>query len=106
MNSTKKMAKHATKKMVSAHEKTMSDAVRTMYATAATRDLDKTWVWQFKTFMLFPVISNLRYLDFVFRVLYPIAFLTFVILMYAQVDVDGHYAKLNTVPCYTSALNA
>ena len=73
-------------------------------AQRARRDLDKGLFWEFKIFTLFPILQHLRYLDFVFRVVFPIAFAIYVFAMLASVGFgSAHFAKLMTAPCYVTA---
>lgn len=56
------------------------------YSKAAMSNLDKGWVWRFKTFTLFPILVQLRNLDFAMRGIFPIAYLAFVLSMFREVD--------------------
>ena len=78
---------------------------RLAYQDVARRDLDKGVVWKFKTFTLFPLLNNMRYLDFVFRAVFPVAYLIFVIVMFQEVDYSSHFALLDTAPCYRAAIS-
>ena len=84
----------------------VSQAIKQGYMESAKKDLDKGVVWKIKTFYLLPVLKYMMYLDFVFRVVFPICYLTFTLGMLAQVDFGAsHYALLETAPCYRAALD-
>ena len=84
----------------------VSQAIKQGYMESAKKDLDKGIVWKIKTFYLLPVLKYMMYLDFVFRVVFPICYLTFTLGMLAQVDFGAsHYALLETAPCYRAALD-
>jgi len=75
------------------------------YQAAAKYDLDKGATWKFKTFTLFPILAYLRYMDFVFRVIFPVAYLAFTVAMLAEVGFGyDQFALLDTAPCYREAL--
>ena len=56
------------------------------YSKVAMNNLDKGRLWRFKTFNLFPCLIHLRNLDFAMRIVFPIAYLIFVLGMFSTVE--------------------
>jgi len=76
-------------------------AVRHDYRAVAELDLDRGRIWAFKVFHLFPILKYLSHLDFVFRVVFPIAYLANVIVYMSEVNFGrDQLALLETSPCY------
>ena len=64
----------------------------------------KGYVWEFKTFVLFPYLIKLGQLDFIFRALFPIVYLGYVLFAFSEVSFGADtYALLGLAPCYTGA---
>ena len=114
-------------------EKAVTVSLRAQFTDKAKKDLDKGIVWKFKTartrdrtrdlskhtdaahvpgvfepwagqFTLFPILIRLRYLDFIFRAAFPIAYVIFCLAMAAEVDFGrAHSRLLATAPCYLIA---
>ena len=66
-------------------ESTIMKKLRADLQNAAKQDFDKGIIWKFKTFTLFPFLVRMRHLDFVFRAVYPLTYIIFVIVMFAEV---------------------
>ena len=82
-------------------------AMRAAFRTAAMKALGNDRGWVLKTFILFPVLQNLRYLDFIFRVAFPIAYYIFITSYMFEIGFgDGHYATLETAPCFLESQSA
>mmetsp|Transcript_36996 Transcript_36996/g.92465 ORF Transcript_36996/g.92465 Transcript_36996/m.92465 type:complete len:382 (-) Transcript_36996:297-1442(-) len=66
-----------------------------------TRDqLDKTRVWAFKTFWLFPCLVRLRHLDHVSRLLFPMAYIIFFMVHLSEVNFGSdNSALIKSHPC-------
>ena len=65
--------------------------------------LDKTNLWRFKTYYIFPLIEKLRFLDLGSRVVFPVAYIIFILVTMARVNFGyDHYALLR--PTDVSAL--
>jgi len=65
--------------------------------------MDKGRIWKFKVFFLFPVLNRLHTLDHVFRVLYPIAYLIFVLVELDRVGFGlDQRERLQSSSCYSS----
>ena len=73
------------------------------YQKGATMHLAKGWWWTFKTFYLFPVvIPVLLKLDHIARVVFPVAYGTFMLYQLNEVDFGRDQVRqLTAVPCYT-----
>ena len=61
-------------------------------------------IWEFKTFCLFPFLNRLLTpLDHVFRVVFPIAYLIYVLIAMSEVNYGiDQREKLDNSWCYTS----
>ena len=69
------------------------------------RDLWAPRMWYFKTFVLFPIVQHLRFLDFISRVLFPLAYAIFLFSSFAEVGFGSdHYQRLQGSPCYLASL--
>ena len=55
------------------------------YRTVAKTDMDRGPVWSFKVFFLFPLLLKLRFLDHYFRVLFPLAYISYVLFALGEV---------------------
>ena len=67
-------------------------------------DLNKSSMWSFKTYRLFPILVRLRFLDHIFRWLFPIAYIVFVLVMFSEVDFgQTHEDALSQSPCREAA---
>ena len=83
-----------------------SNAMRKLYRTRAMKTLEKSSMWYFKLFTLFPMLRNLRYMDQVFRVVFPLAYVIFVIIHLAEVNFGAdQYALLRQSSCYETAMS-
>ena len=78
--------------------------IRNQCSKEVAEELGKDFVWRFKYFTLFPPLSNmLLSLDHYFRILFPLAFLSFLLSSYSEVGFGSeHYKVLETVPCYNT----
>jgi len=68
--------------------------------TAISRDmLDKGHVWNMKFYYLFPLLVHLRNLDFLSRWLFPILYMSFLVVMGIQVNFGSdHLQMLSNAP--------
>ena len=81
--------------------KTATLAVREDYRAVAELDLDRGRIWAFKVFTLFPLLKYLSQLDFVFRVVFPIAYVINLMIYMSEVNFGrDQIALLETSPCY------
>ena len=81
--------------------------LRSAYRTQAQIDLNKGWIWRFKTFTLFPLIARVRFLDHIFRFLFPVCYLCFVLIHMNEINYGvDHQALLNNNPCYKMLVKA
>lgn len=75
------------------------------YREGAARALKQGAVWKFKVFVLFPIVGNIRFLDQLFRVIFPIFYAAFILIHLSEVNFGrDHYALLETAACYRTAL--
>lgn len=75
------------------------------YLSTARADLDKDWLWEFKTFRLFPLLSRLRNLDHACRWLYPLGYFFFIFLALGEIGFGtSHEETLMTSECYRRAI--
>ena len=73
--------------------------------TARKQTLEKGALWEFKTFVLFPILSRVRHMDILFRLIFPIAYGIFVFVHMAEVNFGrDQYKLLETTPCYRRAV--
>ncbi len=92
--------KTATRAARHLHQGTAQELKRE-YATIASVSLDKDWIWKFKVFWLFPLLNQLQTLDHVFRVLFPLSYLIFIMYYGAQVNFgSNHFGALEDSECY------
>ena len=78
-----------------------SRKVRDTYRSTAKMDLDRNAVWECKTFCLFPLLVRLTSLDHIFRVAFPLAYGTYMLIVLSQVGFGTeHYKLLAGSPCY------
>ena len=76
-------------------------AVKGAFRSRAKEDLDRGPIWEFKTFLLFPMLVRLSGLDHLFRILFPVAYIVYVICAFAEVDFGRpQYALLQGSPCF------
>ena len=76
-----------------------SREVQGSYRSRIKEDLDRGNVWAFKTFYLFPLLVRLRYLDHVFRVVFPLAYVIYVLVSLSEVEFGLHQLdKINNGP--------
>eukprot|EP00966_Prymnesium_polylepis_P299790 6927748-Prymnesium_polylepis.1 len=54
----------------------------------AQADLDNTRTRTFKTFVLFPLLVKLQFVDHIARVLYPLVFGIVILIMFAEVHLE------------------
>jgi hypothetical protein len=81
-----------------------SRAIARMYRDRARNTLEKGAMWEFKTFVLFPICSQVRHLDIMFRAIFPVAYGIFVYVHMAEVNFgQDQYELLSTTPCYQAA---
>ena len=79
--------------------RSISNNIKAENASNATYVLDKGTLWKFKTFTLFPLLINLRNLDFPSRWLFPLLYLLFLVLMLYEVDFGiAHLTELGNAP--------
>ena len=72
-------------------------------AKASQELLDQSQWWRLKTYYIFPLISQLRFLDLGSRVVFPVAYIIFILVTMARVNFGyDHYALLR--PTDVSAL--
>ena len=91
-------------KMWAAAAKARRAKTKAAFRKAAQEELGHNRTWTLKTFYIFPYLQNLRYLDFVFRVVFPLAYVIY--LLYALSEVGfgvAHYDLLETAPCFRKA---
>jgi len=85
-------------------ERNATATLRNRYLHTAKADLDKNWVWEFKTFHLFPFLSRLRNLDHACRWLYPIVYLVFIFLSLSEIGFGtAHEQQLLSSECFRKA---
>ena len=83
------------------HDEVVMNSLKSDYETMATRELGKGRFWKLKVFHLFPNLMFLTRLDHIFRVVFPFAYLIFVLTMLSEVGFGKeHYKLLETAPCY------
>jgi len=71
------------------------------YATIASMEMDKDRVWQFKVFYLFPLLNRMQSLDHIFRVLFPLGYIVFVVVYCSEVNFGrDHFTSLLASACY------
>ena len=74
--------------------------------TGLAKGLGKGRLWHFKTFVVFPVVQHLRFLDYISRVVFPLAYITFLAYSFSEVGFGReHYERLMTSPCYLASLS-
>jgi len=74
------------------------------YRSKVKEDLDRGKVWECKVFCLFPILENLQHLDHLSRLLFPLAYITFVLLSLSEVSFGApHQALLASSACAASA---
>ena len=78
-----------------------SHAIRKIYSRRAVVDLDKSRIWVFKVYYLFPVLVKLKHADHVARVLFPLFFAIFLMVELSKVDMNSHQKLLERSSCYT-----
>ena len=77
--------------------------MQNQYRTKVKEDLDRGRVWECKTFVLFPFLAKLTSLDHVFRFVFPLAYIIYLVAAFSEVEFAfPHYALLATSPCYTA----
>ena len=82
-----------------------SRAMARVYRNRARKTLEKGALWEFKTFVLFPILSRVRHMDILFRLIFPIAYGIFVFVHMAEVNFGrDQYKLLETTPCYRRAV--
>ena len=78
-----------------------SKEISNRYRSKVKEDLDRGWVWECKTFCLFPLLTRLTHVDHIFRVCFPLAYAIFTLAALAEVDFGRtQYEKLLTARCY------
>ena len=79
----------------------LARSLRAEYQRAARDELGKGHVWKVKVFCLFPCLVHLVRLDHICRVLFPLAYLCFVLQALVQVDFGREQNRLlATSPCF------
>ena len=75
--------------------------IRLRMMASTTEELDKSRMWAFKTYYLFPFLIRLRHLDHLSRLVFPTAYTIYLLSHLAQVDfgatqwelLDQHYCR-------------
>ena len=71
------------------------------YRDVAKDDLDRGRIWTFKVFYLFPLLLHLSRLDHICRLLFPIAYIIYVLIAFSEVGFGTeHLERLRGSPCY------
>jgi hypothetical protein len=79
----------------------LTRSLRLEYQRAARDELGKGQVWKMKVFCLFPCLVHLVRLDHICRVLFPLAYLAFVLLVLWEVDFGVEQKRLlASSPCF------
>ena len=77
-----------------------SIALRRQMRTLTKTELEKDNLWMLKTYFTFPCVAWLRHLDHISRLLFPVAYIVFVLAHLSQVDFGrAHSEKLLNGNC-------
>jgi hypothetical protein len=103
VNAAASKTAHRRKRHLSLETSQVTDEVRKEMIKGSQELLDKTNLWRFKTYYIFPLIEKLRFLDLGSRVVFPVAYIIFILVTMSRVNFGyDHYALLR--PTDVSAL--
>jgi len=79
----------------------MGSEMRLKYRTTARENLDHGAIWSAKVFYIFPMLVKLQSLDHIFRVVFPLAYVIYMIVAFQEVNFGrDHDRVLQSSVCY------